>query len=238
MTALYITLGVLLAVGALLFARIKIKISYNTISSSEVGDDIKLSVSYLFVRLKILPAKEKKIRLRKFTYKKTHPKKKKAEKAATEKKKKQKKKKGAAASATKKGSPEKKEETEGSGGIVRIISQISDIISDVIGRFPSKLRLDILHFYLSVGGRDAMSAAITYGAAVEAVGAALTMLECSPVDTHRPREECYRIEPDFVSGKIKADIRLALSIRAGSLIRLGLSLIVRSVVRLINGGDG
>ncbi|MCD8003629.1 MAG: hypothetical protein LUG88_06975 [Clostridia bacterium] len=235
MTALYITLGVLLAVGALLFARIKIKISYNTISSSEDGDNIKLSVSYLFVRLKILPAKEKKIRLRKFTYKKTHPKKKKTEKAATEGKKKKKK---TAAAPQKKAAPEKKEETEGSGGIVRIISQISDIISDVIGRFPSKLRLDISHFYLSVGGRDAMSTAITYGAAVEAVGAALTMLECSPVDTHRPREECYRIEPDFVSGKIKADIRLALSIRAGSLIRLGLSLIVRSVVRLIKGSDG
>ncbi len=233
MTALYITLGVLLAVGALLFARIKIKISYNTASSSDEGDDIILSVSYLFVNLKILPAKEKKIRLRKFTYKKTHPKKKKAEKAVTEKKKKKK----AAAAPSKKGAPEKKEEAEGSGGIVRIISQISDIISDVIGRFPSKLRLDISRFYLSVGGRDAMSAAITYGVAVEAVGAVLTLLECSPVDTRCPREESYRIEPDFVSGKIKADIRLVLSIRAGSLISLMLSLIVRSVVRLINGSD-
>ncbi|MCD8312205.1 MAG: hypothetical protein LUD43_06920 [Firmicutes bacterium] len=235
MTALYITLGVLLAVGALLFARIKIKISYNTISSSEDEDDIKLSVSYLFVRLKILPAKEKKIRLRKFTYKKTHPKKKKAGKKAVEGKKKKKK---AAAAPQKKGAPEKKEETEGSGGIVRIISQISDIISDVIGRFPSKLRLDISRFYLSVGGRDAMSTAITYGAAVEAVGAVLTLLECSPVDTRCPREESYRIEPDFVSGKIRADIRISLSIRAGSLISLLLSLIVRSVVRLINGSDG
>lgn len=234
MTALYITLGVLLAVCALLFARIKIKISYNTVSSSEDQDEIRLSVTYLFVKLKILPAKEKKIRLRKFTYKKTHPKKKKAEKTAAEGKKK---KKASAASQSKKGVPEKEAEAENTGGIVRIISQISDIISDVIGRFPSKLRLDISRFYLSVGGRDAMLTAVTYGAAVEAVGAVLTMLECSPVDTRRPREESYRIEPDFVSGKIRADIRLALSIRAGSLIRLGLSLIVRSVVRLINSAD-
>ncbi len=234
MTALYIILGIALIIFVLLFCRVHICVSYNSASP----DAIRLSISYLFLKLRLLPKKTKPPKLSDFSYKKTHPSKKKG--GRSEEQKKKRKKSGTSKSPKKEskkpqGGAEEKEEQ--SGGILSIIMRISDIIADIIKRFPSKLRLDISCFRLYVGGKDAASAAVTYGAVVQAVGALVTLLECSPIDTHRPKHENYVIEPDFLSGKINADIKVTLSIRPASVLHLGLSLLIRSVIRLIKGED-
>ncbi|MCD7776280.1 MAG: hypothetical protein LUH54_02785 [Firmicutes bacterium] len=235
MTALFIILGIALIIFVLLFCRVHICVSYNTASTNA----IRLSLLYLFLKLRLLPKKTKPPKLSDFSYKKTHPSKKKGSRADEQKKKK--KKKSDTSKSPKKeskktqGGAEEKEEE--SSSILSIITRISDIIADIIKRFPSKLRLDISCFRLYVGGKDAASAAVTYGAVVQAVGALVTLLERSPIDTHRPKHENYVIEPDFLSGKINADIKMTLSIRPASVLHLGLSLLIRSVIRLIKGED-
>lgn len=220
MTALYIILAIFGVILILLFSRVGVILSYNT---EKETDTLGVTVSYLFLRIKLMP-NDKKIKLSDYTYKKVQKQKEKAQKKAAKKAAKEsekkaltqnnknteiKKDKNSAAKA-----PEKKKKTN----IVKLIFDIRELIFEAIKAFPAKLRLDVARLRLKIGCEDAAKTAVTYGAVTEAVGAFLTLLECSPIKIKRGHSHDIMITPDFLSGKIDADIKIKVSIAPSAVL--------------------
>ncbi len=242
MIVLYIILGILALITVLLCHRVGIIVSYN---SEKEEDAVGLTVSYLFMRIKLLP-KNNRVKLSNYTYKKVQKreakarlkaeKKAEADRLKKEQKEAEKAKKKADREAAKKAkkkknkskkppqsapAPEEKKKTNA----VKLIWDIKELIFDVIKRFPHKLRLDISRLRLRIGCGDAATTAVTYGAVTEGVGALITLLECSAIKTVRGHGHDIMIVPDFISGKIDADIKIKLSIAPSAVISLGMRFI-------------
>ncbi len=204
-TALYIAAAVACILAWLLISRVKLSLSYKDANG---GGDLSLTVRYTLLRLRLIPSKEVKIKLGDYTYEKTHKKKKQKPKASAEKKAKAKRK-----------APEEEEAGE-KNGAAAILWELKDAILDIIKRVPGKLRLNIKRLRLSVGAEDAAKTAITYGAVTQAVGAALAL--ASEHADVRIKKRAVLIEPDFLSGKLRADVDVTLSFRVGSVFGLAL----------------
>lgn len=227
MTALYIFAAVVCVLLILLYSRVCVTVRHDTSG----GDEPEIYVSYLFFKFGISPKKKKKVNLRDYTYKnfqksekkrlkkerlKAEKAKAKAEKKETEKKAREQARQ--AAKAAKKapsgasGAPSApSEEPKKKKNVVAFIWEIKDLIFDALKRFPTKLRLDVSRLKLRIGGKDAATTAITYGAVTEAVGALLVVLE-SFMKVRRGHENEIEIIPDFTSGKIDADVLIRVSI--------------------------
>lgn len=221
MTALYITAAVIGVVLLLIHSRVYINFKYNT--SAE--DSLCVSISYLFLKIPVIPKKEKRVRVRDYTYKKAQRRLKKAAEAEEQKRLKSEKKAEAKKSASpgKSDATAKKDDNGGKKtkkkGVVSVVYEIRQIIFDILKRFPSKFRLDVNRLHIRVGGSDAAKTAITYGVITEAVGALVTLLEeCSFL--RRGRENDIMIVPDFCSGTIDADVFVRLSIKPASVLAL------------------
>ncbi len=222
MTALYIIAAIIGVILLMLHSRVYINFKYNTAAE----DSLYVSISYLFLKIPVIPKKEKKVRVRDYTYKKAQRRIKKTAEAEEKKKLKSQKKaeakKASAPSAQESdntkidnvGKKKKKKE-----GVVSAVYEIREIIFDILKRFPSKFRLDVNRLHVRVGAADAAKTAITYGVVTEAVGALVTLLEeCSFL--RRGHENDVMITPDFCSGTIDADVFVRLSIKPASVLAL------------------
>lgn len=221
MTVLYIFLAIAGIFAILLCSRVGVILSYNT---EKETDALGVTVSYLFMRIKLLP-NEKKVKLSDYTYKKVQKRKAKAlfkeEKKKASKKDEQKEKKPNGKSdknAKSAAAPTENKKTN----VVKLLYDIKDLIFEVIKTFPTKLRLDISRLKLKIGCDDAAKTAITYGAVTEAVGAIITLLESSPIKTKRGYGHEIMVTPDFLSGKIDADVKIKISIAPSAVLGIGL----------------
>ncbi len=213
MIVLYILAAVVGVIALLLLCRIYVSFSY-------CGGSIVMYVRYAFLRIRLMPSKEGKIKLGSYTYEKV--KKKAAEKRAPKKKERK--------TEPKKKTAVKKNQAADIGGneakknAVAMLFELREIIFDVLKRAPGKLRLEIKRLRLSVGAGDAASTAVTYGAITQAAGAALTLAE-EHADV-RIKRDAVMIVPDFLSGKIDADVSVRLSVRVGSIAALGVRFVI------------
>ncbi len=231
MIGLYIFAAVVCVLLILLFSRVHLTVEHNTAT----GDEPKITVSYLFLKFKISPKPSPSVNLRDYTYKNFQKSEKKrlkkeaksAEKAKAKALKKEaaKKAKADAKEASKKAKKDarsappsekpntsaEKDEPKKKKSVISFIWEIKHLLLKMVTKFPSKLRLDVTRLKLRVGGKDAATAAITYGAVTEAVGALLVVLE-SFIKVKRGVENDIEIVPDFLSGKIDADILIRVSI--------------------------
>ena len=208
MTALYIVAAVAALLCAILFARIKLVF--------ELDGDMSLRVSYLFLNIRLVPSPTGKIKLGDYTYEKTH-KQKKNKKSA----KKTSKKSGTSKKQIAKGEPQT--DSTSSGGAVKLLYELRDVIISTVKRVPGKLRLNIYRLYIDVGGSDAAVTAVTYGVVVQAVGAVLALAE-SYADV-RVAKNAVMILPNYISGKLAASVKVKLSVRVASVLGLGLRFI-------------
>ena len=207
MTALYIVAAVAALLCAILFARIKLVF--------ELNGDMSLRVSYLFLNIRLVPSPTGKIKLGDYTYEKTH-KKKKSKKSANKTSKK--------SGTAKKSKTKEEQQTEtSSGGVVKLLYELRDVIISTVKRVPGKLRLNIYRLYIDVGGSDAAVTAVTYGVVVQAVGAVLALAE-SYADV-RIAKNAVMILPNYISGKLAASVKVKLSVRVASVLGLGLRFI-------------
>ena len=207
MTALYIVAAVAALLCAILFARIKLVF--------ELNGDMSLRVSYLFLNIRLVPSPTGKIKLGDYTYEKTH-KKKKSKKSANKTSKK--------SGTAKKSKTKEEQQTEtSSGGVVKLLYELRDVIISTVNRVPGKLRLNIYRLYIDVGGSDAAVTAVTYGVVVQAVGAVLALAE-SYADV-RIAKNAVMILPNYISGKLAASVKVKLSVRVASVLGLGLRFI-------------
>lgn len=214
MTALYILAAVACIIAIPFLCRIYFSFSYS-------GGEVAILLRYAFLRIHLLPSKQGKIKLGDYTFEKV------AARQAAEKKKDAKKQSSAKKPKKKKAAAKSKKSDEGEGtekkSAISLLLTMREIIFDTIKRFPGKLRLEILRLRLSVGAEDAAATAIGYGAVTQAVGAALTLAE-EHADV-RIKRDAVMILPDFLSGKLDADVSVRLSVRVGSFFGLALRFI-------------
>lgn len=196
-----------------------------------------MDLSYFFFKLRLIPKKEKKVHIKDYSYKNLQKKKrreeKKAEKAKAEKAKKAAVKKktaeGDSGSGSKEASPKQKKKSK---SVVSAILEIRDLIFDAVSRFPGKFRLDVNRLIISVGGKDAAATAVMYGVVTEAVGALLTLLE-SGIKLRRGGVNDIMITPDYLSGRIDADVKIRLSIKPASVLEIAFRFIIGYISKKI-----
>ena len=200
MTALIIIGCILLFFVFLLSLKATITIAYT--------DEVTLSVRVLFLKIKILPKKEKK-----------GPRsmsKKKAERIRAKARKKAQKKREAAkakAEAKKQKKQAAKEKPKKSmSEILDTVSMVRGIAAEVIRRFFKHLRIDVARVKIKVATGDAATTAVAYGAACTALNILLPVL-AEVKNFSLPREKDFSVEPDFLGETPELDVKLSFSLR-------------------------
>lgn len=224
MIALYIILGII-ALFVLIFS-IRIRVTV------DMGEELRLWVSVLGIKINILPKKQKKYKLSNYTLKKIAKRdakkaKKDAKKAAAKAEKQAKKdaKKKEEAKLTKAEKKARKAAKKASSP--RLPDLIGLVIKIIKFFFPSiftKFHFHVARIKIKVGGADAAKIALTYYAISNALGPALSFID-KYSNLHGMRRAEIEIAPDYLSEEIKADIKLGFSTSIGgvlgTLIRAG-----------------
>ena len=223
MTALWILCGVALFTVLVLLVPLGVELRYN----GEIAVDAKIA----FVRLRIIPKRKKKIRLRRFTKKRFErtlaKEKKKEEKKAAKKAAKSKKPSDKPSEAKPEKSAEKKEE---SPKLVSDLWQMRSLILRTVGRFVHRIRTKTFSVRVLIGSEDAATSALLYGAAAQF---AAYVSEILRTQTKMRCREAVDIGVDFTSEKTAADIDVAFSISVGGVIATAIGFGVGFIKRKI-----
>lgn len=208
MTALWIILGIIAFFIVLFSIRVTVYMTYD--------EDFKLDVSWLFIKLHILPKKEK-------------PEKEKPEKPEEEKP-----------------PEEPKQETEKKDNIIvnfynnqgfsGVIQLLRDTVSAINGMFGSIFKHFIfreLKLYLSVGAGDAAETAILYGKTCSVVFPAMGLI----TSMCKVKEYDCGVQPNFMGPDKTAVFRAVISMRpifiTNAVIVLGIKLLFKVVFKLL-----
>ena len=201
MTALTVLGIIVLFFAFLLSLKATVTIAYS--------DEVALSVKVLFLKIKILPKKEKKQKARSMSAKKAQKirekaAKKQAKKAAAAKEKRARK---AQKKAEQKDKP-KKTLPE----ILDMLTLVRHLVSIVVKTFFKHLRIKVARLKIKVAMGDAANTAIAYGAITQSVNLLFPLLE-SVKNFDLPRASEIDISADFLGEKIEADVELSFSLR-------------------------
>lgn len=211
-------IGVILLVVAfllllVLFSRIRICIKYN--------DAILVFLQFFFLRFTLYP-KEKKINLKEFSAKGINKKLKK-DSVIIEKKK--------ASESKKRGNKDKKKKL---AGVVETLELVSELLTQIVGRFLKYLRIKAARVRVTVATDDAAKTALQYGLAVQAVQYILTILE-NVTNFSVEKNGEISVDCDYCSEKPIIDLDISLSIRVWQflalLLRAGAVFVTRKSVK-------
>ena len=178
MTVLAILVVIALLIFLLLMTNLKIRVASD--------GDITLKAGAGPVMLKLLPKRQKKVKLRRFTHKKYLALVEAEKKALQDKNTEQE---------AEKSEKKEKDKKESIANTVSLITQILERL----GVYAGRLRTNIKSLDITVGGDDAASAAVTYGVISQSVTYLLELLDCktklkipdpAPVPRH-PRQRPY-----------------------------------------------
>lgn len=218
MIALWIVLGILLFLCALILIPVSIKIGYK--------EDVTLSVGVPGIYFPILPKKEKKAKpLSKKKYEKLLLKDaERAEKKRLADQKKAQKKKDAAKA--KQAEKEQKAKDAEMADEPSTMSLILRIVGGVLDTFFGKLRVKIARVNIVVGGPDAAKTALTYGIVSQGV-AYLKELIATKTKMTRARNTYVSVVPDFLASKTTADLLITFRLRLIDLLSTGIVFFIR-----------
>ena len=202
--ALYIIGGILLFFAFIASLRAEVLIAYS--------DDLALTIRVLGIPIKILPKKNKKVKIsaysRKNRAKYEAAEKEKALKKAKKKKDKKKKKEEAKA---KKKADKAAGKAKPKKPIGDIIDMIRDLVAVAVLRFSKHLRIRVARLHIGVATGDAASTAILYGAIAPAVACIAALLDSTSTLRHPARSD-VDIHADYLSEKMQIDIEIGFSI--------------------------
>ncbi len=219
MTAIYIIGGICLFLFAVCMIRAEAVISFD----GEFG----LTVRAAGIPIRILPKKQKKIRLRDYTPRAVERRRKKEEKRAAKKERRAAKKEAKKA----KGASGKKEKKK--TDVLATVRLIAAAVKTAVSRFGKHLRVRVARLHLAVATGDAASTAILYGAVSQTVAYTAALLD-STSTLKNPAKSDVRIYADYLSEKTSADIEIGFSLRVWQLLdilfRSGFS-IIRQMIR-------
>lgn len=218
MIALWIVLGILLFLCALILIPVSIKIGYK--------EEVTLSVGVPGIYFPILPKKEKKAKpLSKKKYEKLLLKDaERAEKKRLADQKKAQKKKD-----TDKAKQAEKEQKANDAEMAdepSTMSLILRIVGGVLDTFFGKLRVKIARVNIVVGGPDAAKTALTYGIVSQGV-AYLMELIATKTKMARAKNTYVSVVPDFLAQKTTADLLIIFRLRLIDLLSTGIVFFIR-----------
>ena len=200
MVALYIIGGILLLIVLLLILPVGIRIKYD--------NDFFLYVSIGFVRIKVIPSKQKKIRISDYSERKLERQRKRQQKKDAKKEKKK-------AVNTKK---EKKDNVltarlKNFDTAPDMIEQLYDMLALVSDKFAKRLTVKIFKLDAIIGSDNAAKTAIIYGGACSLAGCISAFLD-QHMKLKKRNEASINISPDFLSEKttVKADVLMTVTI--------------------------
>lgn len=227
MTFLNVMIAIVLFFTLLFAIPIRINIDY----SDEVR--LTLNIAHL-IRIKLLPKREKKVRLRDYTPKKIA----KREKARKKKEEKARLKRKLKAEEKKRRKLEKqaRKEAEKSGAIpkqikpslldnVRFVTSLTEMF---LKKFFRRLKIKVARLNITVATEDAAKTAILYGAVSQAVSYLIALLD-SNSNLKQVRRAQFNVNADFCATKSSADVYLSFSIRVGQILLIGLSVLFKFV---------
>ena len=223
MTGLYIFLGIL-AFFVFIFT-IKIKV----ILIMPSPDEVSLTVKVCGIPIQILPAKDKKVKLSRYSKKEMEKRrlaeiakaKKKAAKKAEKKRKKEekaRKEKERIEKLRKEGklpSEDKKKEKPYDPTAITLVDNVNAAtaaLGKFFVRFGRRFRIDVSRIIITIATGDAASTAIMYGAAVPAVMALIALLE-KITDLRGIDKADIHLRCDYLAQKTTVDVHVAFSMR-------------------------
>ncbi|MBE6577291.1 MAG: DUF2953 domain-containing protein [Ruminococcaceae bacterium] len=218
MTALIIIACIALFFLLVLSLRVKVTLEYK--------DELLLFVSVGFIKVRVLPkkqrrgphsmsrAKAKRIRA-------------KVRKKALEKKQKQLEKKR-----LKKLEKQKKKQKRSFDDVLDIIAAVKEIVTTALGRFFGHLRVDIAKFHINVATQDAATTAILYGAVCSALSHLFHILE--PLrGFDLPKTQDVSVNADYLSEKTTVDIKLSFSLRVWHALHVAIATLIKIVKHMV-----
>lgn len=213
MTALYIILGIIAFFVILLSIKFAITVHYE--------GDIALSVRWLFINIKILPAK----------HKDDHKKKPKKEK----KKKKEEEPKQESEIVKE---PKKKKgdnmfvrfyKNRGVSGVLQLLKDAVKALGGMFGRIFRAFKIEELYIAMTVGTGEAADTAIKYGKTCEVAFPAMGLL----VNKMKIKKYSIDISPDFIYGKNEAKLHTKISFRPIKLINAVFVLVFELLFKVV-----
>ncbi len=173
----------------------------------KLRDDVSLVLGIGIFKKKLLPSKEKEVRLSDYKIGRFRKNKDKQTEKSKRKPKKKKSAKKALTSAEGSASNEKPERD-----IMGLISKLLEVVRVFFRRFGHHLRINVRRVHIIVASEDAATTAVLYGAVCGAVQCLFEFLyNCMHLTL--PKSEEMQVVPDFTSEKIKAEIDITFSFR-------------------------
>lgn len=217
MTSALIVIGVLaLLIAGILLLRATVTIKYL--------DEFALTVRVLFLKFRILPAKERKIDPDDYSPRKFRRIIRKKEKKAEKRRRKAEKK--AAKKAKKKAKAEEKAKRSGKvlvkkkrslSDIVEIVELVGELLTVFVKRFAKHLRIKVARLHITVASDDAAKTACMYGAVSQGVAYILELLDRVTNLKYKSDSDVY-VAVDFSAQKPSADIEISFSMSVGQLL--------------------
>lgn len=217
MTALIVIGAILAIISLILFIPVGIYVKWD--------GEVALSLVVGFVKVRLMPKKEKKIRLRDFSkrnyekmLRREEKKKRKAEEKAAKKPAKSKKSKAESASAG------EKEDTAGKSSAVRSLWQLRRIITDIVVNFTHHIHTKAVKIDVAVGAQDAAKCAILYGVVSQFC---VFVMEFLSANTKLDDSGDINVRADFSLTEIAADVEIVFRSRVvhalGAAVRFAVS---------------
>ncbi|MBR5246631.1 MAG: hypothetical protein IKV25_04585 [Clostridia bacterium] len=213
MTGLYICIGIIAFFVLILSVRITI--------NAEYFDEFKLNISWLFIKIPILPAK-----------KSDKPKKEKVKKEKNPKEEKK-----DSLSESEEAPTEKKENifvkfynNQGFDGVVQLINNATYSLGKMFSSFKKHIVIRELYLFMTITGCcDAAETALEYGRMCKKVFPALSYI-CSQLPVKK--YDC-EIEPDFIGLKNSAEFAVSIHIRPIFFLNAIIVLVFRLIFKVV-----
>jgi len=219
MTALIIIGAIVLFFAFILSLRGKLTVAYS--------DEITLTLNILFVKIRILPKRDKRKKVRSMSKKGAE---KLEKKLASKKAKKEEKK----LRRKQQHEDEKKEGKKKSlSDILDVIELVTKIAKKALGAFWGHLRIDVARFKIKVATDDAATTAIAYGAISQAAAYLFEFLRNEKKVKGLKRADTD-ISCDFLSDSTEADINISFSLRVWHILHIGLASLIELIKHKIN----
>ena len=204
MTVLAILGVIALLIFLLLMTNLKIRVASD--------GDITLKAGAGPVMLKLMPKKQKKVKLRRFTHRKY------LALVEAEKKGLQDKKAGQEADKSKQKEKGKKE------SVANTVSLITQIL-ERLGVYAGRLRTKIKSLDVTVGGDDAASAAVTYGVISQSVSYLIEILDCN-TKLNIPDPDRLSVKCDYTAKEISINVDISVKLRVIDALRTAVDIML------------
>lgn len=214
MIFLYILLGIIALIAIILMLRGIVTIEYR--------DTLKVTLRVLFIKIKILPKKEKHPRVHSMSKRRSERIARRLEKKKEKKKEKRLEKKRAKEE-KKKNAPKKKLPE-----MLKDISEITELVLLAVKKFFGHLKIRVIRFNVKIASDDAATTAIAYGAVNQIVATIYPFVEGSK-NIKTPNKKNFNIYTDFLSDTPEADVKIKLSIRVWQIVDVAIAAIVKMV---------